>query len=689
MKKTKALAREALARIAVLKEEIAKSDYAYYVLAEPYLSDAAYDALFKELQSLEAAYPDAITADSPTQRVGGAVASGFAPVPHSVPMLSLDNAFCEKDLDDFLRQVREAGGSEVFSAEPKIDGLAVTLRYHDGQLQQAATRGDGFTGEDVTHNIRTIRSIPLRLLEKIPGEVTVRGEVYLPRSKFIELNQSLLAKGEKPFANPRNAAAGSLRQLDPRITATRPLAFFAYNLLINGENDSLLTQGQVLQRLRELGFPVSEWCHIMWGKGDMQTHLDFLKIARRALDYDIDGVVFKVNDLSIQARMGFRHRAPRFAIAYKFPALQAEAKILSVFWQVGRTGVLTPVAICEPVKIGGVTVQQASLHNFAQIERLGLHLGDTVRLERAGDVIPYVAEVLLEKRPPTAERLVPPRFCPICLSALQQENSVLRCPATFTCPSQRVGALLHFASRNAMDIQGLGGMVAQQLLQTDLVKTLADVYRLQLADLVELPRFGEKSAQKLLQQIAQSKQRPWPKLLLALGIPEVGEATAQLLAEHFPDWLTLSQADAEKLQTIHGIGIQMSEAIVKFFQHPNYQALLLDLQHLGLRGAQPFVEEKDKLPAAENGEADIKKPLHGQKWALTGSLQQLSRSEAKDKLHQLGATVSATVRRDCQRVLVGDNAGSKRQKAEELGIPLCSEAEFLALLQAHGLAVSP
>jgi DNA ligase (NAD+) len=668
--------KEDLARIAWLRQEIAKSDHAYYVLNQPYLSDAAYDALFQELQQLEAKYPEAIRADSPTQRIGGKVAAGFMPVTHTLPMLSLANAFAEKDLDDFLRQVQDAGGAEIFSAEPKIDGLAVTLRYQDGQLQQAATRGDGYTGEDITHNIRTIRAIPLRLLEKIQGEITVRGEVYLPRSHFIQLNQSLIAKGEKPFANPRNAASGSLRQLDPAITAARPLAFFAYNLLIN---EDLMTQSQVLSRLQALGFPVSPWCRLVQGKAAMQDYLHDLEANRISLDYDIDGAVFKVNDLAVQAAMGFRSRTPRFAIAYKFAAAQAETEILAVEWQVGRTGVVTPVAICAPVSVGGVTVQHASLHNFSQIQRLDLRLGDTVRLERAGDVIPCIAEVVLEKRPATAQSLLPPRLCPSCATPLQQENILLRCPSRLTCPAQRLGAVLHFASRRAMDIQGLGEKIAKQLLEKQLVKSLADLYRLTLPDLSPLPRFGEKSAQKLLQQLENSKKQPWPRLLYALGIPEVGEATAQLLAEHFPDWQRLQAATVEDLQAIHGIGIQMAEAIVHFWQQPEMRLLVQDLNALGLIGAQGQVIS---LPIETKT-----LPLSGQKWVLTGTLACCSRSVAAAHLQALGAKVSDTLSKDCSCLLFGEKAGSKREKAEKWGIALCSEAEFLALLAEHGLAI--
>lgn len=640
-------------RIAALREEIAAHDHRYYVLDAPVISDAAYDDLMRELQTLEAAHPELQRPDSPTQRVGGKVATGFSPVTHRRAMLSLANAFSREDFLEFNRRVCERlGQSEVtYVAETKLDGLAINLTYEHGVLVSAATRGDGEVGEDVTANIRTIGAVALTLKDA-PALLEVRGEVYLPHRGFEALNRAQLAQGAKPFANPRNAAAGSLRQLDPAVTRARPLTLYCYGVGACEGQDLPPTHFELLQWLRVLGCRVSPETARVTGPEEAMSYYTAMEGRRPGLGYDIDGVVFKVDRLDWQAELGQVSRSPRWAVAFKFRPEERETRVLAIDVQVGRTGALTPVARLEPVFVGGVTVTNATLHNQDEIARKDVRVGDMVLVRRAGDVIPEVVAVVLDKRPPGTEPYLMPQAVPD--QALQQ----------------RVQALIHFASRRAMDIEGLGDRLAEQLVREGLIDTPADLYALTSTQLMALERLGEKSAENLAQAIERSRSTTLPRLLYAVGISEVGETTARQLAQHFGTLDAIAAASAEQLEQVPDIGPVVAGHIARFFADP---ANLLLLQRLRDRGVHwPAIAVQEKLDA----------PLAGWTVVLTGALDSMTREEAGERLLALGAKVSGSVSKKTSLVVAGSDAGSKARKAAELGIPLIDEAGFLTLLDA-------
>jgi DNA ligase (NAD+) len=663
---------EAAARIAQLRTEIEQHNYRYYALDDPSIPDAEYDKLFRELQALEARHPELLTADSPTQRVGGKPLKSFVEVQHRTPMLSLNNAFGDDEVRAFDNRIREAlGRAEVeYAVEPKFDGLAVTLTYRNGIFVQGATRGDGSTGEDVTENLRTVRAIPLRL-NGMAADVEVRGEVLMLKADFIKLNDAQRAKGEKEFANPRNAAAGSLRQLDSRITASRHLSFFAYGI---GFCDGVVLPGQQdrqMDLLRRWGIPVAQQCRVVRGLDGLLGYYGEIGAQRAALPFDIDGVVYKVNDIAQQQQLGFVSRAPRFAIAHKFPAEEAMTTLLDIEIQVGRTGALTPVARLAPVFVGGVTVTNATLHNEDEIRRKDVRIGDTVIVRRAGDVIPEVARVVSERRPIDAREFVIPTACPVCGShvAKQEDESVWRCTGGLFCPAQRKQALLHFASRRAMNIEGLGDKLVEQLVDTHMVNTPADLYRLQLLKLITLERMGEKSALNLLAAIELSKHTTLARFIFALGIRNVGESTAKDLAQHFGSLDNLLAADADALQQVRDVGPVVAQSMADFFAEAHNREVIKQLREAGVYWA----EHQPQLA--------IRLPFSGKTFVLTGTLAALTRDEAKEKLEALGAKVSGSVSSKTDYVVAGAEAGSKLDKARELGVAVLDERQFMALLE--------
>ena len=665
-----ALRREA----AALREQLQFHNLRYYVHDDPQISDAEYDSLLRRLQEIEAAHPELKTADSPTQRVGAAPLAAFEPVRHLQPMLSLDNAFSLEELRQFDRRVRERLGADAvpcYACEPKFDGLAVNLCYRDGVLVSGATRGDGETGEEITANLRTLNAIPLRLLDPAPPHlIEVRGEVYMPLSGFAELNARAEREGEKVFVNPRNAAAGSLRQLDPRITATRPLRFCAYgvgHLAGWPEPDS---QAKLLEQLRRWGLPISPLLEVAPDIDAAIAYFRRLEDLRAQLDYAIDGAVFKVDHIPWQRSLGFAARAPRWAIACKFAAEEASTKLESVEFQVGRTGTLTPVARLHPVFVGGVTVANATLHNADEIRRLGVRLGDTVVVRRAGDVIPQVVRAVLELRPEDAREIRFPDRCPACGSALERAPGTVavRCTGGLVCPAQRRESIRHFASREAMDIEGLGEKLIEQLVARDLVRTVADLYRLTREQLAGLERMAEKSADNLLAAIAASRQTTLARFLYALGIREVGQATARILAREFGSLEALMAADAERLQEVRDIGPIAAGHIRGFFDNPDNRTVIAALRDAGITWAEE-VHDSDELPLA------------GQTWVLTGTLESLTREQARERLEALGASVTGSVSRQTQVVVAGARAGSKLAKARQLDVEVIDEAEFLRRLQ--------
>jgi DNA ligase (NAD+) len=668
-------------RIATLRQTLNQHSYQYYVLDNPSIPDADYDALYRELQTLEAQHPELVTADSPTQRVGAAPLDKFGQVSHQIPMLSLDNAFEAADFQAFYQRMADRLDQQIefsFCAEPKLDGLAVSIRYENGLLVQAATRGDGFTGEDITSNIKTIRAIPLKLQGEYPPVLEVRGEVFMPLAGFETMNAKARASGDKVFANPRNAAAGSLRQLDPRITASRPLSFYAYAVGAVTDPNVLLDSKSHYARLQQLkgwALPVCPEIRLVTGPAAaLAYHADIL--ARRAtLAYEIDGVVLKVDDLLQQQNLGFVSRAPRWAIAFKFPAQEKTTRLLDVEFQVGRTGSVTPVARLEPVSVGGVTVSNATLHNQDEINRLGIKIGDSVIIRRAGDVIPQVVAVVLAERPEDARDILFPTECPVCGSATErvEGEAVTRCTGGLFCGAQRKEALKHFVARKAMDIEGLGDKLIEQLVDEQLVQSPVDIYKLDMPALVGLERMGEKSALKLLAAIEQSKQSSLPRFIYALGIREVGEATALNLAQHFRSLDALRAASLEQLLDVADVGAVVAGQILHFLAEPHNQAVIDGLIAVGVQW--PDIAEK----------AQTAQPLAGQTLVLTGTLIAMGRDEAKDKLQQLGAKVAGSVSAKTSAVIAGDNAGSKLAKAEELGVAVWTEQQMLDLFAAHGL----
>ena len=664
-----------------LRERLDSWNYQYYVLDQPTVPDAEYDRCLRRLVELEREYPALLRPDSPTQRVGAAPLERFRQVTHEVPMLSLDNAFNEQDMLDFNRRLQDRlGDGEApleFACEPKLDGIAVSLLYRGGVLERAATRGDGSTGEDITHNVRTIPSVPLRLRgEGYPQVLEVRGEIYLPRAGFEQINARARAQGEKMFVNPRNAAAGSLRQLDARITATRPLEMCCYGVGLVSGGDLPAQHSAVLARLQQWGLRINAESLVVQGIEACDEYYQRLAARRDALPYDIDGIVFKVNDLALQQRLGFVSRAPRWAIARKFPAQEEMTRLLDVEFQVGRTGAITPVARLEPVFVGGVTVSNATLHNSDEIERLGVRLGDVVVVRRAGDVIPQVVSVVLERRPPDARPIVFPTSCPVCASPLEraEDEAVVRCMGGLVCAAQQKAAIRHFASRRAMDIEGLGDKLVEQLVDEGLVANVAGLYHLQREQLLALERLGEKSADKLLAALERSKHTTLPRFIFALGIREVGEATALALARHFGSWEALAGASEEQLLAVSDVGPVVADHLRQFFDSPSSLAVVAQLREVGV--SWPDLELA--------GAADL--PLAGQIWVVTGKLEQLGRDDATAQLQALGARVAGSVSARTTCVVAGPGAGSKLGKAVELGIEVIDEGALLALLARHGMA---
>ena len=666
------------ARAAELREMLERWNHEYYVLDRPSVPDAEYDRALRELQVLEAEHPALARPDSPTRRVGAEPLAAFASVHHEQPMLSLDNAFSDEEFEQFHRRVRDRlGEGDIdlqFACEPKLDGVAVSLLYRDGALERAATRGDGTTGEDITANVATIRSVPLRLRgEGYPALLEVRGEVYMLRDGFADLNREAAERGEKGFVNPRNAAAGSLRQLDSRVTARRPLQLCCYGVGQVSGGALPATHWAIMEQLHRWGLRINSESALATGREGCLAYYRRLEARRDALPYDIDGIVYKVNDLALRERLGFVARAPRWAIARKFPAQEELTRLKAVEFQVGRTGAITPVARLEPVFVGGVTVSNATLHNLDEVGRLGVMIGDTVSVRRAGDVIPQVISVVVERRPEDARPIEPPTACPVCGSAVEREEggAVLRCLGGLVCAAQRSAALRHFAARRAMDIDGLGDRLVEQLVERGLVETVADLYRLRRADLLALERMGEKSADNLLAALEASKETTLPRFLYALGIREVGEATARALAGYFGSYEALAAAPEDTLLTVDDVGPVVADHLRQFFDDPAAQRVVA-----ALRAAGVHWPEAEALP----GEA----PLAGQTWVVTGKLDSMTRDEASAALQSLGARVAGSVSAKTHTLVAGSGAGSKLAKAGKLEVPVMEETAFLAFLDEQG-----
>ncbi|MDA7815877.1 NAD-dependent DNA ligase LigA [Porticoccaceae bacterium] len=662
-----------------LKDELNQHNHSYYVLDDPSVPDSEYDRQMRQLQDIESQYPSLRTSDSPSQRVGGEALSAFTQVRHDVAMLSLDNAFSQAELEDFDRRVKDrlnyaalTQPPEIdYACEPKLDGVAVSLLYRDGLLERGATRGDGTVGEDITANVRTINSIPLKLVgDHIPSLLEVRGEIYLPRAGFESLNAKAIAAGEKAFVNPRNAAAGSLRQLDSKITASRPLEMCAYSVgqfVAETRPDSHLS---MLQTLASWGFKINEHMQVVSGIAACEDYYQILAERRDGLAYDIDGIVYKVNDLRLQERLGFVAKAPRWAIARKFPAQEEMTQLLDVEFQVGRTGAVTPVARLEPVFVGGVTVSNATLHNGDEIQRLGICIGDTVIIRRAGDVIPQVAKVVLDRRPANAWPIVFPERCPVCDSAVvrAEGEAVARCSGGLFCGAQIKQAIKHFASRKAMDIDGLGDKLVDLLVDREVIFSVADLYDLKTEQLQGLERLAEKSAANLVAAIEASKATSLAKFFYSLGIREVGETTGQTLANNFGSLEAVIAADTEALLEVDDIGPIVAGHIVDFFRNPDNLSIIQALRDAGV--SWPDIDQN----------AQASQPLKGQTWVLTGGMDIMSRAEAKDRLQELGAKVAGSVSAKTAQVVAGPGAGSKLTKAQSLDIPVMNEAEFIEFL---------
>lgn len=654
--------------------KIREYDHHYYVLDNPLVPDADYDAIVNDIRAIEAQHPQIIAPDSPSQRVGGGLLSQFESIAHEIPMLSLDNAFSEAELSEFDQRIHErlslpTDKTITYAAEPKLDGLAMSLRYENGILVQALTRGDGRVGENVLNNVKTIRAIPLTLQGDFPPLLEVRGEVFMPRKGFDALNAKQLKAGEKTFANPRNAAAGSLRQLDSRITATRPLAFYTYGL---GAIDGIArpaSYAKTIELLRCFDLPICPLFRVVNGLAELSDYYHEILNQRDTLDYEIDGVVYKVNDTALQHRLGFVSRAPRWAIAHKFPAQEKSTVVQAIDIQVGRTGALTPVARLKPVEVGGVTVTNATLHNADELARKDIRVGDTVIVRRAGDVIPEVVRFIPEYRQTDHSAFTMPTHCPVCGSeAVKPEGeAVTRCMAGLYCEAQRKQAIIHFVSRKALDIDGMGEKVIEQLVDADLIHTPADLYALQAEQLEGLERMGEKSAANAIAAIAASKTPTFARLLFALGIREVGEVTAQLLAENYADFEALYATDSETLKTIEGIGPVMATYIVTFFAEPHNRDII---QRLLDSGISPNNERQ--TVASEGYFAD-------KKVVVTGTLSAMTRDEAKTRLKQLGAKVQSSISKNTDILIAGEKAGSKLSKAQDLGITIINEDEFIVL----------
>ena len=655
-----------------LQQELARLEHAYYVLDQPLVPDAEYDRLYRELLELEAQHPDWVTPDSLSQRVGGAPLKEFMEVKHSVPMLSLNNAFEESELIGFDRRCREGLGLDhvEYACELKFDGLAISLRYENGVLVQAATRGDGASGEDVTSNIRTIRAIPLRLQgPNLPNVIEVRGEVFMHRADFEAMNKTAAKSGEKEFANPRNAAAGSLRQLDSKVTAKRPLSFFAYGLGALEPSQWLpSTHSELLNLYEVLGLPVCRERTVVSSLDGLMKFYAGIAAKREQLPYEIDGVVYKVNSFAEQQQLGYVSRAPRFAIAHKYPAQEEITTVLGIDVQVGRTGAITPVARLAPVLVGGVTVTNATLHNEDEVRRKDVRIGDTVVVRRAGDVIPEIVSVVLDRRPSNTQVFVMPTRCPVCESHIERlsDEAVARCSGGLFCAAQRKQALLHFAQRRAMDIEGLGDKIVDQMVDLNLVRTPADLYRLGFAALVNMERMGEKSADNLLQSIAQSKKTTLARFIFGLGIRHVGESTAKDLAKHFGGIRALMDAPMDELLMVNDVGPVVADSIVSFMSEPHNREVIEQLLVSGIE-----FQNEERITTVD---------LSGKTFVLTGTLPTLSRDQAKELLEAAGAKVAGSVSQKTSFVVAGSEAGSKLDKATELGIPILDEVALLKLL---------
>ena len=655
-----------------LRKTLRQYEYEYHVLDNPTVPDSEYDRLFHQLKALELAHPEFLTSDSPTQRVGAKPLSGFSQIRHEIPMLSLDNAFSDEEFNAFVKRIEDRlivlPKPLTFCCEPKLDGLAVSILYVNGILTQAATRGDGTTGEDITANIRTIRNIPLQLLtDNPPARLEVRGEVFMPHAGFQRLNEYALEHGEKTFANPRNAAAGSLRQLDPNITSKRPLVLNAYGIGIAEGVELPNTHYARLQWLKSIGIPVNPEIRLCNGTNEVLDFYRDIQNKRSSLDYDIDGTVLKINDIALQNELGFISKAPRWAIAYKFPAQEELTVLKDVEFQVGRTGAITPVAKLEPVFVAGVTVSNATLHNGDEIERLNIAIGDTVVIRRAGDVIPQIIGVLHERRPDNAKPIIFPTNCPVCDSQIIriEGEAVARCTGGLFCAAQRKEALKHFVSRKAMDIDGVGGKLIEQLVDRELIHTPADLFKLDLTTLTRLERMGAKSAENVLNSLEKAKSTTLARFIFALGIREVGEATALNLANHFKTLDALKAADLEELQQVPDVGEVVANRIFVFWREAHNVAVVDDLIAQGVHWETVEVKE-----ASENLFKD-------KTVVLTGTLTQMGRNEAKSLLQQLGAKVSGSVSSKTDFVIAGGAAGSKLAKAQELNIAVLTEEEFL------------
>ncbi|HIF9204976.1 TPA: NAD-dependent DNA ligase LigA [Photobacterium damselae] len=659
-----------------LREQLDYHGYRYYVEDNPEVPDAEYDRLMQRLLTIESEHPEWVTIDSPSQRVGGVPLDGFTQVKHELPMLSLDNAFNDDELRAFQKRIQDRlndASAIQYCCEPKLDGLAVSLLYENGVLVQAATRGDGTTGENITNNVRTIRSIPLKLQgNDWPTRIEVRGEVFMPKKGFEQLNQRALKKGEKTFANPRNAAAGSLRQLDSKVTATRPLSFYAYAVGIVEGRELEGSQYDRLCQLKSWGFPMSPEIRRVDSIEEVICYHQMIGEKRESLEYDIDGVVIKVDKVDTQLQLGFVARAPRWAIAYKFPAQEEMTLLNNVEFQVGRTGAITPVAKLEPVFVGGVTVSNATLHNADEIARLGVMVGDTVIIRRAGDVIPQIVSVVESRRPADASPVIFPTECPVCQSKVEriEGEAVARCTGGLFCQAQRKEALKHFVSRKALDVDGCGEKVIEQLVDREMVTTPADLFRLSAGVVTALERMGPKSAQKLVDALGNAKETTLPRFIYSLGIREVGEATAANLAHYFETLEALMTASKEQLIEVPDVGEIVAAHIFNFFREEHNLAVVNDLRDVGIH-----------WPDIEKVADDVELPFEGKTVVLTGSLSQLSRTEAKEALQKLGAKVTGSVSKKTDLVVAGEAAGSKLTKAQELGIEVWDEQQLIDFMQ--------
>lgn len=659
-----------------LRDQIDEHNYRYYILDEPTIDDAKYDRLFRQLQALEQAHPEYISPASPTQRVGAKPLDAFETITHINPMLSLDNAFSQDEVNAFYTRAQErlhSASDLMFMCEPKLDGLAVNIRYDNGILTSAATRGDGVSGEDITQNIKTIRSIPLKLhTSNPPQRIEIRGEAFMSKATFAAINEAADASGGKIFANPRNAAAGSLRQLDPAITASRDLSFYAYGIGdVSNDITPPISQSAWLELLRQWGMPVSDLSEPKMGVEGCLAYYEHMMIMRERLPYDIDGVVYKIDEMALQEKLGYISRAPRFAIAHKFPAQEMNTEVLSIDFQVGRTGALTPVARLKPVTVGGVVVSNATLHNMDEIERKDIRINDTVVVRRAGDVIPEVVAAVLALRPANALKIVMPTQCPVCGSDVfkEEDEAISRCVGGLYCPAQQKAALKHFVSRKAMDVEGLGEKLIDQLVEKNIVRDAAGLYTLTDADFQQLERMGEKSVQNIRDALTISKETTLPKFIYALGIREVGETTARVLAQSFLTLDALMAANEEQLQTVRDVGPRVAFQIIHFFAQAHNRDVIQRLMNAGIHWP-------NLVPAHDL-------PLKGKTFVLTGTLSTLTREEATERLLALGAEVTGSVSKLTSYVVVGEKAGSKRDKALKLGIPILEENQLISLLASH------